>query len=127
MTTLEEVARLVHDPTTRAIALRGPAADRGARVTVLASSGQDRGVLLAEGLPPAARGQVYELWGVPQGDVAKAQKAAVFVVGDGDRPVDFQVPVQPTTSFAVTREPGPRGSEKPTSQPILIGSPPTRA
>ena len=121
--TLEQIARLVNDPTTRTIALRGPAAEQGAQVTVLASSRSDRGVLLAEGLPPAARGQVYELWGVPQGDVARAQKAALFVAGGPDRPVLFEVPVQPNTAFAVTREPGPHGSEKPTSQPILIGSP----
>jgi hypothetical protein len=126
LATLEQIARLVNDPTTRSIALGGPAAAQGAQVTVLASSRSDRGVLLAEGLPPAPRGQVYELWGVPAGDVTRAQKAAVFVAGGPDRPVLFDVPVQPNTAFAVTREPGPQGGEKPTSQPILIGSPPGR-
>lgn len=116
---LEQVTGLVNDPTTRVITLRGQA---GARVTVLASSGQDRGVLLVEGLRPPPLGKVYELWGVPQGIIADAQKATVFLAGGRARPLEFSVPIQPTTVFAVTVEQGPLGSEKPTSPPILIGS-----
>jgi anti-sigma-K factor RskA len=118
--TLEQVTGLVNDPTTKVITLRG---QPGARVTVLASSGQDRGALLVEGLRPPPLGKVYELWGVPQGKIADAQKATVFLAGGRARPLQFSVPIQPTTVFAVTVEQGPQGSEKPTSQPILIGSP----
>jgi anti-sigma-K factor RskA len=122
--TLEQVASLVNDPTTRSIALQGdPTRQGGARVTVLASSRQDRGVLLVDGMRPTARGRVYELWGVPQGDIGKAQRATVFLAGNRVQSVPFSMPIQPTTVFAVTEEQGPDGSQKPTGQPILIGSP----
>jgi anti-sigma-K factor RskA len=121
--TLDQVVALANDPTTRAIALKGAPAQQGARVTVLASSRQDRGALLVEGLPPPPAGKVYELWGVPGGQIAMAQPAVVFLGSARPRSVLFSLPIQPTTVFAVTAEPAPHGSRKPTSQPILIGSP----
>jgi hypothetical protein len=39
--------------------------------------------------------------------------------------LEFEVPIQPGTAFAITEEPGPGGSEKPTTQPLLLGAPPT--
>jgi hypothetical protein len=39
--------------------------------------------------------------------------------------LEFQVPIQPGTVFAITEEPGPRGSEQPTTEPILAGKPQT--
>jgi hypothetical protein len=39
--------------------------------------------------------------------------------------LEFEVPIQPGTVFAITEEPGPDGSEKPTTQPLLVGAPPT--
>jgi anti-sigma-K factor RskA len=117
---LEEVAGLANDPTTRTVSLNAttPAA-QGARVTVLASSRQDRGVLLVEGLRPAPPGRVYELWRLPEGKVADAQPAVVFLGSARVQSVPFSMPLQPTTGFAVTVEQGPRGSDKPTSQPVL--------
>jgi anti-sigma-K factor RskA len=121
----QEALRLVNDGTATRIALSGPATDSGARATVVASSRQDRGVLVAEGLPQLAPGRVYELWGLPQGDIGKATKAAVFRFSGnpGVRSVAFSVAIQPTTAFAITNEPGPFGGEHPTTSPLLSGSP----
>jgi hypothetical protein len=43
----------------------------------------------------------------------------------GVQTLEFQVPIQPGTVFAITEEPGPQGSEKPTMTPILAGAPQT--
>jgi Anti-sigma-K factor rskA len=119
---LERAADLVNEPNASLVALEG---ETGGRATVIASSPQDRGVLVVEDLPPLQQGRVYELWGIPQGDIAKAEKALVFVPlrRQGVQTLEFQVPVQPGTVFAITEEPGPDGSEKPTSDPLLVGGP----
>jgi anti-sigma factor RsiW len=108
-------------------AARRPRVPAGARAAVIVSSRQDRGVLLVENLPPLRRGRVYELWGVPEGDIARAQKALVFVPlrRQGTQTLEFEVPIQPGTVFAITDEPGPDGSDKPTTEPVLAGAPPT--
>jgi anti-sigma-K factor RskA len=122
---LERAARLVNDPTAARVALEEQAGASGARATVLASSLQDRGVLLVENLPALQRNRVYELWGVPGGDFDKAEKALVFVPlrRQGPQALEFRVPIQPGTVFAITEEPGPDGSDKPTSAPLLVGAP----
>ena len=121
----EAAVRLVNDSTANRVPLSGSATDSGVRATVVASSRQDRGVLVVEGLPPLAPGRVYELWGLAQGDLGKAAKAAVFRFNDnpGVRTVAFSVPIQPTTGFAITNETGPFGNEHPTTSPLLMGSP----
>jgi anti-sigma-K factor RskA len=121
---LERAAELVNEPNAARVALEGAG---GARATVLASTRQDRGVLLVEDLPPLQRGRVYELWGVPEGQIARAEKALVFVPlrRQGVQTLEFRVPIQPGTVFAITEEPGPAGSEKPTGQPLLSGGPAT--
>jgi anti-sigma-K factor RskA len=125
LASFEAAVRLVNDSTANRVTLSGSATDSGARATVLASSRQDRGVLVVEGLPQLAPGRVYELWGMPQGDVTKAAKAAVFRFSDspGVRTVAFSVPIQPMTAFAITAETGPFGSEHPTTSALLAGSP----
>jgi anti-sigma-K factor RskA len=119
---LERATELVNEPGAARLALEGAPE---ARATVVASSRQDRGVLLVEDLPPLQQGRVYELWGVPEGDIARAEKALVFVPlrRQGVQTLEFRVPIQPGTVFAITEEPGPDGSEKPTSDPLLIGGP----
>ena len=122
VTALEQATRLLNEPNTAKIALEGSAAE--AQATVLASSPQDRGVLVVENLPPLQRGKVYELWGIPDRGTGRAQKALVFTVPlrrQGVQTHEFQVPIQPGTVFAITEEPGPEGSEQPTTQPILSG------
>jgi anti-sigma-K factor RskA len=123
--TLERATQLANDPTANLVALNeAPGAPPGAQATVIASTRQDQGVLLVENLPPLQRGRVYELWGVPEGDFARAEKAVVFVPlrRTGTQAHLFEVPVQTGTVFAITDEPGPDGSEKPTTQPLLTGS-----
>jgi anti-sigma-K factor RskA len=124
---LERATQLANDPNASLVTLDDAPGPAGAQATVIASSRQDRGVLLVESLPPLARDRVYELWGVPQGDIAQAQKALTFVPlrRQGVQTLEFEVPIQPGTVFAITEEPGPDGSEKPTSQPLLVGAPPS--
>ena len=124
---LERATQLANDPSASLVTLDDQPGTTGAQATVIASSRQDRGVLLVQSLPPLARDRVYELWGVPQGDIAKAQKALVFVPlrRQGVQALQFEVPIQPGTVFAITDEPGPDGSEKPTNQPLLVGAPPS--
>src|SRR5829696_1801103 len=124
---LERATQLANDPNASLVTMDEVPGPEGAQATVIASSRQDRGVLLIESLPPLARDRVYELWGVPQGDIDQAQKALVFVPlrRQGVQALEFEVPIQPGTVFAITDEPGPDGSEKPTNQPLLVGAPPS--
>jgi Anti-sigma-K factor rskA/Putative zinc-finger len=124
---LERATQLANDPNASLVALNDAPAPPGAQATVIASSRRDRGVLLVENLPPLQRDRVYELWGVPEGDIARAQKALVFVPlrRQGVQTLQFEVPIQPGTAFAITEEPGPDGSDKPTTRPILVGVPPS--
>jgi anti-sigma-K factor RskA len=124
---LERAAELVNEPNATTVSLDEGPPPPGAQATVVASTPQDRGVLIVEGLPPLQRGRVYELWGVPEGRIDRAQKALVFIPlrRQGVQALEFRVPIQPGTVFAITEEPGPDGSEKPTSQPLLAGAPAT--
>ena len=124
---LEQATQLANDPTANLVALNEtPGAAPGAQATVIASTRADRGVLLIENLPPLQRGRVYELWGIPAGadPATAAEKALVFVPlrRTGTQTLSFEVPVQPGTVFAITDEPGPAGSQKPTTSPLLAGS-----
>ena len=124
---LERATQLANDPNASLVTMDEVPGPEGAQATVIASSRQDRGVLLIESLPPLARDRVYELWGVPEGNIDNAQKALVFVPlrRQGVQALEFEVPIQPGTVFAITDEPGPDGSEKPTTQPLLVGAPPS--
>jgi anti-sigma-K factor RskA len=126
MANLEEGLRMLNDASVQQVPLSGSANARGARATVLASSPQDRGVLVVEGLPQLPEDRVYELWTVPPGDVTQASRALVFRLRSsrGVRAIRFFVPIQPGTGFAITEEPGPRGSDHPTEASILTGTPP---
>jgi len=124
---LERATQLANDPSAKLVTMDEVPGPQGAQATVIASSRQDRGVLLVQSLPPPARDRVYELWGVPGGKIEDAQKALVFVPlrRQGVQALQFEVPIQPGTVFAITDEPGPDGSEKPTNQPLLVGAPPS--
>jgi anti-sigma-K factor RskA len=121
VTALEQATRLLNEPNTAKVTLEGSAA--GAQATVLAAEAQDRGVLVVENLPPLERGKVYELWGIPDRGTGRAQKAVVFIPlrRQGPQTLEFQMPIERDTVFAITEEPGPEGSEQPTSRPILSG------
>ena len=122
---LERATQLANDPNASLVTMDEIPGPEGAQATVIASSRQDRGVLLIESLPPLQRNRVYELWGIPAGE--RAQKALVFVPlrRQGTQALQFEVPIQPGTEFAITDEPGPDGSEQPTSKPLLAGAPRT--
>jgi anti-sigma-K factor RskA len=124
---LERATELANDPGASLVTLDDQQGTTGAQATVIASSRQDRGVLLIENLPRLQRNRVYELWGIPGGDIGKAQKALVFVPlrRQGTQALQFEVPIQPGTAFAITEEPGPDGSEKPTPPPVMVGAPRT--
>jgi hypothetical protein len=121
---LEQVGRLVSDPSTQMVRLDGDPVERGARVVVLASSLQDKGALIVEGLAAPPSGKVYELWGIPNGQgLDKAMPATVFrTSGKGVQQLFFELSIQPNMIYGVTEEPGPNGSQKPTTTPILVGS-----
>jgi anti-sigma-K factor RskA len=123
---LEHATGLANDPRAALVNLGGTSASAGAQATVIVSSPQDRGVLLVENLPRLERGRVYELWCIPAGGSTRdAEKALVFVPlrRPGVQSLEFQMPIQPRTQWAITQEPGPDGSDKPTSQPLLAGAP----
>jgi anti-sigma-K factor RskA len=124
---LERATQLANDPNAALVALDDSPGPSGAAGTVIASSREDRGVLIVENLPALARDRVYELWSVPGGAFDKAEKALVFqpLRRPGTQTLLFEAPIQPGSVFAITEEPGPDGSEKPTTQPILMGLPPT--
>jgi len=114
-------AQLLTDSATAKIQLTGPAVGTGTQATVVASSSRDQGVLLIQGLPPAAQHHIYELWSIPGAKMDNATKAGVFPAGSGVQAVAFAKPIEANTLFAVTEEPGPNGSAKPTTPPILAG------
>jgi anti-sigma-K factor RskA len=117
---LEQATRLLNERDTAKVTLEGSAAE--AQATVLAAEAQDRGVLVVENLPPLQRGKVYELWGIPDRGTGRPQKAVVFIpLEQGPQTLEFQMPIERDTVFAITEEPGPDGSEQPTTQPILSG------
>jgi anti-sigma-K factor RskA len=123
---LEQAARLANDPRAALVNLGDAAAAGGAQATVIASTLQDRGVLLVENLPALRRGRVYELWCIPaRGTTTEAEKALVFVPlrRQGPQALDFEMPIQPGTAFAITEEPAPGGSDTPSSKPLLQGAP----
>lgn len=120
----EQLGRLVSDPSTQTVRLDGDPVERGARVVVFVSSLQDRGALIVEGLAAPPSGKVYELWGIPNGQgLDRAIPATVFrTSGGGVQPLLFKLSIQPNMTYGITEEPGPNGSQTPTTKPILIGS-----
>jgi hypothetical protein len=102
---------------------QGPAAQQGARATALVSSPKDKGVLIVENMPALPPGRVYEVWGIPKGTepAQAALPGGVFRPSTGISLVDVEMNIQPSMTFAVTNEPGPAGSPKPTTTPIMAG------
>jgi anti-sigma-K factor RskA len=120
VTALEQATRLLNEPDTAKVTLEGSAA--ATQATVLAAPAQDRGVLIVENLPPLQRNKVYELWGIPERGTGKPQKAVIIIpLEEGPQTLEFEMPIERDTVFAITEEPGPDGSEQPTTQPILSG------
>ncbi len=78
--------------------------------------GEDRAVLVADKLPPAPEGQVYETWIIRDG---VPEPAGLFEPRDGDAATAVEGSVAGAQAVAVTVEPE-GGSQMPTSDPILV-------
>lgn len=80
--------------------------------------GSGRAVLVAEDLPPAPEGKVYEAWlmydGVPE-------PAGIFHSQDGQAATRIEGSLEGADAVAVTVEPS-GGSSTPTSEPLLTAS-----
>ena len=95
----------------RTYELEGPGAARGE--VMLTEEG--RAVLVAENLPPAPEGKVYETWVVHDG---MPEPAGLFEPHDGTAVSAVQGSLEGADAVAVTLEPE-GGSPMPTSDPLL--------
>ena len=77
-----------------------------------------RAVLIAEDLPPAPEGMVYETW-LLHGSVP--EPAGTFHSQDGEAAARIEGPLEGADAVAVTVEPS-GGSSMPTSEPLLTAS-----
>jgi hypothetical protein len=88
--------------------------DGGATATVTRSEKHGRAVIVTSKMPAAPEGKVYELWLQVDGDMVPAgvmpRKPDQTVLLEGDANL--------ATAVGITVEPGPDGSEEPTSPPI---------
>jgi anti-sigma-K factor RskA len=116
----ESLVALLRDPATQVVTLSGLAPSPGAKARMLwhATAG---GLLVAQGLPPAAEGKAYELWAIA--GKAAPVPAGVFSVdatGVGSLRV-APLPAGGTVdTFAVTLEPV-AGVPAPTGAMYLLG------
>jgi anti-sigma-K factor RskA len=124
----EQAAQLLNDPAAQTVRLQGSATGQGARATALISSPRNKGVLILENMPALRSDRVYEIWGIPNGaQLDQAIPAGVFRPSRGISSITFEVDIQPTMTFGVTEEPGPAGSRRPTTSPLLTGTASTQA
>jgi anti-sigma-K factor RskA len=114
----QSLVALLRDPGTQVVALSGLDPAPGAKATLLWHS-TEGGLLVAQGLPPAPEGHVYELWATA--GTGAPQPAGVFIVnakGVGSLRV---APIQSAVdAFAVTLEPA-AGVPAPTGPIYLAG------
>jgi anti-sigma-K factor RskA len=111
--TVSQTAAVVRASDARVVVLAG---DGGtARFTYSASVGA--GVMVTDGLSPAASGRTYQLWIVEAGT---PRSIATFSSGSAGRTIRLAAPPSSGSVVAVTNEPSP-GSAQPTSTPLLAG------
>lgn len=87
----------------------------GAEVTVVRSKSLNQAVLLAEDMPAAPEGKVYELW-LDHGD----GMVPAGVMTSADEPVLFEGDPATAQGAGITVEPGPDGSKAPTSPAVML-------
>ncbi len=93
----------------------------GARGTVIDLKSDGVTLVDFNGLPPLAKGKVYEVWLITPG--GHPDEAAVFVPdSNGSKVVLVNAPLKGYSQMAVTAEDGPDGSIAPTHQPELYGA-----
>jgi anti-sigma-K factor RskA len=93
----------------------------GARGTVVNLKVEGVAFVDFNGLPPVAKGKVYELWLITPG--GHPDSAAVFVPdSNGSKVVLVGLPLNGYSQMAVTSEDAPSGSPAPSQQPELYGN-----
>jgi anti-sigma-K factor RskA len=111
---LQGEARQANAEEIRTYELQGSGAASGARGQVM-TTGEGPAVLVAQDLPPAPEGQVYEAWvlhdGVPQ-------PAGLFEPTGESAAATIEAPLEGADAVAVTLEPD-EGSPMPTSDVLL--------
>ena len=112
----EDLRGSLESPKTYQIQGSGPAEDVRGEVIEL---GDDRGVLVAENMPPVPEGKTYETW-LLRGGVPKP--AGLFQPRDeGDAAAPIEGPLEGAEAVAVTVEPS-GGSPARTEEPILTAT-----
>ena len=111
----QAAARVLVDPAAQSVALQ-----QGTGRLVVDADGQ--AVLVLDGLDPAPEGKTYEMWIVPGGDLATANRAGLFPGGDGTEIVGLEGTVTAGDVVAVTVEDA-GGVDAPTTPPIVASDP----
>jgi len=111
----QAAARILVDPAAQSVALQA-----GTGRLVVGADG--KAVLVLDGLDPAPAGKTYEMWIVPGGDIAAANRAGVFPGNDGTEIVGLEGTVTPGDVVAVTIE-SAGGVDAPTTPPIVASDP----
>ena len=83
---------------------------------------QGEAVLVLHGLDAAPSGKTYEMWIVPGGDIASANRAGLFPGRDGSELERLDGTVRAGDVVAVTIEPA-GGVDAPTTAPIVASDP----
>jgi anti-sigma factor RsiW len=108
-------ARVLVDPGARSVSLQ---AGEGRLVV----NQQGEAVLVLHGVDPAPAGKTYEMWIVPGGDIASANRAGLFSGRDGSELERLEGTVRVGDVVAVTIEPA-GGVDAPTTAPIIASDP----
>ena len=100
----------------RMIALGGPGTKQGARAE-LVTLDTGRAVLVADNMPPAPDGKIYQIWVIKGGT---PQPSGLFKPNGNSIVAVVKKPVKGADAVAVTVEPE-GGSKEPTTDPMLVG------
>ena len=108
-------AEVLVDPAARTVSLQA-----GQGRLVIDPQGQ--AVLVLDGLDPAPAGKTYEIWIVPGGDIALANRAGLFPGRDGTEIEGLDGIVRNGDVIAVTMEKA-GGVDAPSTAPIVASEP----
>jgi anti-sigma-K factor RskA len=108
-------ATVLADPESQTVALQV-----GTGKLVVDPNGQS--VLVLDGIDPAPAGKTYEVWIMPNGDVAQAGRAGLFPGREGTEIVGVDGVVGTGDVVGVTLEPS-GGVDAPTTSPIVASEP----